>query len=116
MLPGLLPQLQVRVGVASGEQEQAERRLMIDADVFTSRPLRKQDLYSLQDAHLELQPVEDFHQVVHISQELMGSGDLLCILVGVILLQERQAVHVTVAQPLAVIPVAKTLPLSWGTS
>lgn len=67
---------------------------------------------SLQDAHLQLQPVENFYQVVHVSQELMGSGDLLCVLVGVIVLQERQAVHVAAAQPLAVIPVAQTLPLT----
>lgn len=113
MLPGLLPQLQVRVGVAPGEEEQAERWLVISANIFTLIAQRKQDLYSLQDAHLKLQPVEDFYQVVHISQELMGSGDLLCILVRVILLQERQAIHVTVAQPLAVIPVAQTLPLTW---
>lgn len=86
---------------------------MINATIFTLIVQRKQDLYSLQDAHLELQPVKDFYQVVHISQELMGSGDLLCILVRVILLQERQAIHVTIAQPLAVIPVAQTLPLTW---
>lgn len=107
MLPGLLPQLQVGVGTASGEQEQA------NANIFTGTAQRELDLDSLQDAHLKLQPVEDFYQVVHISQELMRSGDLLCILVGVILLQERQAIHVTVAQPLAVIPVAQTLPLTW---
>lgn len=88
-------------------------RAAANANVFTLIAERKQDLYSLQDAHLKLQPVKDFYQVVHISQELMGSGDLLCILVRVILLQERQAVHVTIAQPLAVIPVAQTLPLTW---
>lgn len=77
---------------------------------------RKLKVYSLQDAHLELQPIKDFYQVMHISQELMGSGDLLCILVRVIVFQERQAVHVAVAQPLAVIPVAQTLPLTWETN
>lgn len=77
---------------------------------------RKGKLCSLQDAHLQLQPVEDFDQVVNISQELVGSGDFLCILMRVILLQERQAIHVTIAQPLPVIPVAETLPLTCKTS
>lgn len=69
--------------------------------------------YSLEDAHLELQPVEDLHHVVHVSQQLVGGGDLLGVLVGVVLVQEGQAVHVTAAQPLAVVPVAQTLPLTW---
>lgn len=111
MLPGLLPQLQVRVGIASGERDKTQRWLEITIS-FNLLAQRKQDLDSLQDAHLKLQPVEDFYQVVHISQELVGSGDLLCILVRVILLQERQAIHVTIAQPLTVIPVAQTLPLT----
>lgn len=67
---------------------------------------------SLEDAHLELQSVQDLHKVVHISQQLVGGGDLLCVLVRVVLLQEREAIHVAVAQPLAVIPVAQTLPLT----
>lgn len=69
-------------------------------------------MYSLQDAHLQLQPIQDFYQVMHVPQELMGGGDLLCVLVRVVLLQERQAVHVAAAQPLAVVPVAQTLPLA----
>lgn len=80
--------------------------------IFTLISDRKLKAYSLQDAHLQLQPIKDFYQVMHISQELMGSGDLLGILVRVILLQERQAIHVAVAQPFAVIPVAQTLPLT----
>lgn len=51
--------------------------------------------------------------MVHISQQLVGGGDLLGILVGVVLLQEGEAIHVTVAQPLTIIPVAQTLPLTW---
>lgn len=50
--------------------------------------------------------------MVHISQQLVGGGDLFCVLVRVVLLQEGEAVHVAVAQPLAVIPVAQTLPLT----
>lgn len=52
---------------------------------------------------------------MHVPQELMGGGDLLAVLVRVVLLQERQAVHVAAAQPLAVVPVAQTLPLAWET-
>lgn len=50
--------------------------------------------------------------MVHVSEQLVGGGDLLCVLVRVVLLKERKAIHVTVAQPLAVIPVAQTLPLT----
>lgn len=69
-------------------------------------------LYSLQDAHLKLQSVQDLHKVVHISQQLVRGGDLLGILVRVVLLQEGQAIHVTTAQPLTIIPVTQTLPLT----
>lgn len=54
-------------------------------------------LHSLKDAHLQLQPVENLDQVVHISQQLVGGGDLLGILVRVVLFQEGEAVHVAIA-------------------
>lgn len=52
--------------------------------------------------------------MVHISQELVGGGDLLGILVRVVLFQEGEAVHVAVDQPLTIIPVTQTLPLTCG--
>lgn len=50
--------------------------------------------------------------MVHVSQQLVGGGDLLGILVGVVLFQEGETIHVTIAQPLTIIPVAQTLPLT----
>lgn len=41
----------------------------------------------------------------------MGGRHFLTVLVGVVLLQERQAIHVTAAQPVFIIPVPLTLPL-----
>lgn len=54
--------------------------------------------------------------MVHISKKLVGGCDLFCILVRVVLLEEGEAVHVAVAQPLAVIPITQTLPLTWEKS
>ena len=51
--------------------------------------------------------------MVNIPQQLVGGSNLLGVLVGVVLLQEGQAVHVTAAQPIAVIPEAQVLPLTW---
>lgn len=113
MLPGLLPQLQIRVSVASGQDGQKNENDKIQR--YLPRVCRNShsgNCDSLEDAHLELQSVQDLHKVVHISQQLVGGGDLLRVLVGVVLLQEGEAIHVAVAQPLAVIPVAQTLPLT----
>lgn len=51
--------------------------------------------------------------MVYVPQQLVGGGDLLGVLVRVVLLQKGEAVHVAVAQPLTVVPVAQTLPLTW---
>lgn len=88
MLPGLLPQLQVRVGVAPLTISKTTVIFLVMNIIFALISGRKLSVSSLQDAHLKLQPIQDFHQVMHISQELMGGGDLLCVLVRVILLQE----------------------------